>query len=178
MPSFIVITSIRMTIKLGKRSLQTKAAATQGTTTVCRAGRAIRLFKASLPGRLDIWFSCTTVVVTNHMTDDSIYECELSPLENLSGPLQKTILTPDRYRMRITKKDPCIVSFIDCLLEKGERQARRITGRKDNRPPATNLRPLMRMAPSHREAIEAIAIGVNSLKHDIYMAQSLRESQS
>lgn len=36
----------------------------------------------------------------------------------------------------------------------------------------------MRMAPSHREAIEAIAIGVNSLKHDIYMAQSLRESQS
>lgn len=80
--------------------------------------------------------------------------------------------------MRITKKDPCIVSFIDCLLEKGERQARRITGRKDNRPPATNLKPLMRMAPSHREAIEAIAIGMNSLEHDIYMAQSLRESQS
>ena len=78
-----------MTIKLGKRSLQTKAAATQGTTTVCRAGRAIRLFKASLPGRLDIWLSCTTVVVTNHTTDDFIYECELSPLENLSDPSRK-----------------------------------------------------------------------------------------
>lgn len=77
--------------------------------------------------------------------------------------------------MRITKKDPCIVSFIDCLLEKGERQARRITGRKDNRSPATNLRPLMRMASSHREAI---AIGANNLEHDIYMAKSLRESQS
>lgn len=33
----------------------------------------------------------------------------------------------------------------------------------------------MRMASSHREAI---AIGANNLEHDIYMAKSLRESQS
>ena len=36
----------------------------------------------------------------------------------------------------------------------------------------------MRMTPSRRWAIKAIAIGMNSLEHDIYMAQSLRESQS